>query len=252
VRRDRARRSVKVYDVRSVTSDLRRWPSVRRIFPAVSDSRRDPRALLGTGREGVRTVIRRLATAAAVAVTMVVAVACSSSNKKTTDTPSPTTSGTSVATSQSTTATPTVSSSDAATIEAANRQAVEAAWKRFWQINTQLMRIPAPQLAARIGEVAIGATRTQMLRAVKGFRATHQAQYGYVINRPYWKASVDGKTRAVIYDCMDQSHFGSLYTTTGVKHTVGVAHDNTRAVLVEGTDGIWRVQEIVYLLDQKC
>ncbi len=252
MRRNRARRSVEVCDASSVTSHLPRWPSVRRIFRAVSDWRQDPRVLMGTGREGVRTVIRRLATAAVAGVTMMVAVACSSSNKKTTDTLSPTSSGTSVATSQSTTPTPTVSSSDAATIEAANRQAVVAAWKKFWQINTQLMRIPAPQLATRIGEVAIGATRAQMLRAVKGFRATHQAQYGYVINHPYWKASVGGKTSALIYDCMDQSHFGSLYTTTGVKHTVGVAHDNTRGVLVEGTDGIWRVQEIVYLLDQKC
>jgi hypothetical protein len=141
---------------------------------------------------------------------------------------------------------------DPAATEVANRQAVEAAWRRFWQVDTQLMKIPAAELPARIGEVAIGATRAQMLRAVKGFRATHQAQYGHVINHPYWKASVGDKPNAVIYDCMDQSHFGSLYTTTGVKHTVGVAHDNARGALVKGADGVWRVRDIEYLLDQKC
>jgi hypothetical protein len=82
------------------------------------------------------------------------------------------------------------------------------------------------------------------------FSATHLTGYGYVVNHPY-VTTLRTADSAVVKDCMDESHYGSM-TTSGVKKTVGVSRDNTTAALVKGPDGIWRVKNIVYLLDVKC
>jgi hypothetical protein len=129
---------------------------------------------------------------------------------------------------------------------------VQVAWSRFWQVNTKLMTLPAAKLQQTVASVAVDPARKQMLATVTTYKSTHLTQYGYVINHPYWQRRIAGKSTAVMGDCLDGSHFGTRYTTTGQKHTVGPPRDNTRASFVKGRDGVWRVQSIVYLLDVKC
>jgi hypothetical protein len=114
------------------------------------------------------------------------------------------------------------------------------------------MTIPAAMLQATVAQVAVDPIRKEMISTVSLFKSTNQTQYGYVVNHPYWQQSVSGKTMAVMGDCLDGSHFGSMYVTTGKKHTVGAARSNTKTAFVKGPDGVWRVQTIAYLLDVKC
>ena len=101
-----------------------------------------------------------------------------------------------------------------------------------------------------IASVAVDPTLGQMRTERGVFSANHMTGYGYVVNHLY-VTTLTTANAAVVKDCMDQSHYGSM-TTSGLKKTVGVARDNTTAALVKGTDGIWRVKNIVFLLDVKC
>ena len=83
------------------------------------------------------------------------------------------------------------------------------------------------------------------------FRSLKQSQYGFVTTRPYWTQPINGKNRAVMGDCMDSSHFGTV-SASGKKLTVGTPRDNTRTTFVRDAAGVWRVQLIQYLLDVKC
>jgi hypothetical protein len=130
------------------------------------------------------------------------------------------------------------------------RLAIQQAWTKFWSVNTRLHAIPPRNIESAIKSVAVDPILGQMRTELSLFASTHITNYGYVVNHPY-ETTLNDAYSAVVKDCMDQSHFGSM-TTTGVKKTIGVARDNTTAALVKGADGVWRVKNIVYLLDVKC
>ena len=130
------------------------------------------------------------------------------------------------------------------------RLAVQQAWTKFWSVNTRLHAIPPNDIESAIKSVAVDPTLGEMRTELSLFASTHLTNYGYVVNHPY-ETALNNASSAVVKDCMDQSHFGSM-TTMGVKKTVGVARDNTTAAFVKGADGVWRVKNIVYLLDVKC
>lgn len=195
--------------------------------------------------------VRRLAAVLA-AVAAALIVACSSSKPKSagvTDSSTPVVSSVPTSSPPSLTSAP---STDPAATETADRLAVETAWTKFWNVKTRLMATPTSRLAGAVASVAVDPTRKQMLAAVTIYRSKKLTQYGFVINHPYWQKPIAGKRAAVMGDCLDGSHFGTKSTITGQKRTVGPARDNTKASFVRGSDGVWRVQSIVYLLDVKC
>jgi hypothetical protein len=159
-------------------------------------------------------------------------------------------------TASSSSASPPSSSSPAATDpairEAADRRAVETAWTNFWQDYAKLTKLPSADLVATVERVAVDPIRKEMIAGAKVARSAHRTDYGYVVNHPYWQQRINGATKAVLGDCQDQSHYGSMSTTTGQKLTVGVAHDNMRGSLVKDSDGVWRVETIVFLRGTKC
>ena len=111
---------------------------------------------------------------------------------------------------------------------------------------------PSAEWPAAVAAVAVDPTRQQVLDEAKTFAASGMGFYGQVVNHPYWNSPIDGKDLAVMGDCMDTSHYGTLVVKTGVKRTVGRAKDNTRATFVKGDDGTWRVQKIEFLVDTPC
>lgn len=115
-----------------------------------------------------------------------------------------------------------------------------------------MLSTPAAQWPAAVAAVAVDPTRAQMLDEAALFAKSGLRFYGQVANHPYWQTPIGGRNVAVMGDCRDSSHYGTLYVKSGNKRTVGVAHDNTRVTLVRGSDGVWRVQKIEYLLDVKC
>jgi hypothetical protein len=130
---------------------------------------------------------------------------------------------------------------------------VEAAWARYWSVYIAFeSKYPESRWSSVISAIAVDPVRAQILKAARADRIIGVVGYGYVVPHPYWQVSINGKPTAVMGDCMDQSHAGSMFAKTGQKRTVGVEHDNTRATLVRGVDGRWRVKQIEYLLDVKC
>ena len=137
--------------------------------------------------------------------------------------------------------------------ETADRHAVEAAWSHYWSVYEIFdSKYPQSRWDSVIAAIAVDPIRTQILKAARADRIIGVVGYGHVVPHPYWPVSIGGNATATMGDCMDQSHYGSMFARTRQKRTVGVAHDNTRATLVRASNGIWRVKQIEYLLDQKC
>ncbi len=196
--------------------------------------------------------LRMLAPLLALLLTSVAATGCSSSSGKSApqtlpaSTASPTVSGTS---------SPPISSSlatDLTAQETQDRAAVEAAWSKFWSVYTTLHTIPPAQLDAAVASVSVDPTSKGMLAEYATSLTQKLTDYGYVVTHPYWQQSINGSSTAVMGDCQDQSNFGSVSTVSNDKRTVGVAHDNIKATLEKGADGIWRVELIEYLTGVPC
>jgi hypothetical protein len=149
---------------------------------------------------------------------------------------------------------PQATASSSADRENADRAAVEAAWVDFWDvyIGVEAQKYPREQWPTLVGAVAVDPTYSQVLTEGARFQAAGISAYGSVVSHPYWTQPIGGKPAARMWDCMDQSRYGSMSVKTGRKRSVGVARDKTRATLVRGADGRWRVKLIEYFVSQKC
>lgn len=211
------------------------------------------------GRTALRRSVRGVITgASALAAVLALATACTSRQAAAPNTSSPPGPTTTTAASSTPLASPSTSVSSApssgalTTTEAAARSAVEASWARFWALSGRLASASRSSVGAEIAAVAVEPTKSQMMTQFNLFQSLKQGQYGYVVNHPYWTQSIGGKSTAVMGDCVDGSHSGTLSLVTGKKLTVGPARDNARATFVQDASGTWRVRLVEYLLDQKC
>ena len=75
----------------------------------------------------------------------------------------------------------------AAEREADDRQAVERAWARYWQVHQGLLDMPAADRAAAVEAVAVDPTRQEVLDEAATFEKGGLAFYGQVVNHPYWQ-----------------------------------------------------------------
>jgi hypothetical protein len=141
---------------------------------------------------------------------------------------------------------------DPAAQEAADRAAIEAQWVKFWQVYTDSVRTPIEQRSSALDTVSVDPIRTRLLEAAKRFDDEGLDYWGSVITHPYWVEPVNGQQFAVMRDCQDQSHYGSLVVQTGAIRSVGVENNSLQAGFVLGPDGIWRVQTLNHLGDVPC
>ena len=177
--------------------------------------------------------LRGILTAVLLALALV-ASACTS-NSATRPQTSSTASGSSGPTSQSSpVAHSSVAPTDPAVREVSDRQAVESAWVGFWRVYAGLFRIPKGLESQTVAAVAVDPVRKQMLAEIDVFNSTHRTLYGDVATHPYWTKPISGRPTATMGDCMDQSRFGSMSTTTHEKLTVGTAR-TTPARPLSGT-----------------
>ncbi|WP_188943318.1 hypothetical protein [Nakamurella endophytica] len=115
-----------------------------------------------------------------------------------------------------------------------------------------LARTPVADRVAAVDAVAVDPARASMLSDAKRFDAQGVRTYGTLGHRISWPRAVNGGASAVISDCQDRSHSGSLDVATGNKLTVGVARDHYQGRMVKGRDGVWRVEQVYYLKDEPC
>jgi len=128
--------------------------------------------------------------------------------------------------------------------EAADRAAVEAAYRRFWQVSRTFdRRYPMRRWREVLGAVAADPELSLVLANAERQRRDGIVLYGQVVPRPAVQP-VRGADRATVTDCGDASHAGQADARTGQRKTVGVARNPVVAVLLRGRDGVWRVSTV--------
>jgi hypothetical protein len=128
--------------------------------------------------------------------------------------------------------------------ETADRAAVEAAYRRFWQLSRTFdQRYPPRRWRQVLAAVAVDPELGLILANAELQRRNGILLYGQVIPRPA-VAPVHGGDRATVLDCEDASHAGQADARTGQRKTVGVARNPVVAVLLRGRDGAWRVSSV--------
>lgn len=147
---------------------------------------------------------------------------------------------------------PSSSTLDPEAQEIADRAAVEAQWAKYWDTYINLVRTSPAERVSLANEVAVDPAASNLLRSAEYFESLGRDNYGSVTHRNSWMQPINGSTSTVLSDCQDQSQFGSLDSATGKKLTVGVERDNISVKFIKGVDGIWRVEEIFYLVDTPC
>jgi hypothetical protein len=202
---------------------------------------------------GVRFLNRRVATALGLVGALLTLIGCTSSGGHPAETSDAQSSNSTSASPTTSSPAPTTSSMDPAAREAADRRAVETAWAHYWSVYLAFdSKYPESRWNSIIAAIAVDPIRAQILKAARADRIIGVVGYGYVVPHPYWRVPIGGKATAIMGDCQDASHAGSMVAKTRQKRSVGVAHSNIRATLVRGPDGRWRVQQIEYLVDVKC
>jgi predicted secreted protein len=155
------------------------------------------------------------------------------------------------------TATPTSTAPTAAPAHAADdkpshrpgRLAVDAAYRRFWDVAQTLDQHPEGQWRTRLSQVAAEPALTSILDGLHSRTQAGYRQYGAVTPRP---TILDlGPDRASILDCQDASRTGEIDTTTGLATNPGHARTPVTASLTRDADGRWHVADARYL-DGDC
>ena len=136
--------------------------------------------------------------------------------------------------------------------ESADRAAVESQWVKSWDVYLEIARTPAADREALAAAVAVDPTKANMLSDAAKFDTQGLETYGSLGHRISWPQPINGGTTALIDDCQDRSQSGAIKTATGDKVTVGVARDHYQGSLVKGDDGVWRVEQVYYLIDEPC
>jgi hypothetical protein len=131
----------------------------------------------------------------------------------------------------------------------AARPAVDAAYRRFWDIAQTLDQHPEDQWRALLSQVAAEPVLTRILDGLQSRTRAGYRQFGVVVPRAV-VVDLSGD-RASVLDCQDASRSGEIDTATGLVATVGRPRTPVSASLVRGGDGRWRVSEARYL-DGDC
>lgn len=143
-------------------------------------------------------------------------------------------------------------SSEISPQEAADRAAIEAQWVKFWDVYQGIVRASPDQRRDLAGSVAVPALADKLVSAAEKAQNAHKDNYGAVVHHIFWQFEVDGKSTAVIADCLDQGNAGTIDTSTGDILTTGPQQANMRGELSRGEDNVWRVVSVTSLNSTAC
>jgi hypothetical protein len=146
---------------------------------------------------------------------------------------------------------------DNSTVDALNQQekddraAIEAAWRKVWDLYAGIDEIPAADRPAKVNALMLDPLSSQLINGAAADDAAGVISYGSITLHPYWYRAVDGTPYAVIGDCADFSQFGNADRATGEKKTVGIKNRNTVGYFIHADDG-WKLWNVTYVTDLAC
>lgn len=133
--------------------------------------------------------------------------------------------------------------------EIAGRQAVEAAWTRFWDYYPTFEELSPAERQEIADAIAVDPLKSQILQGAANADAGGRTGYGTVTHRISWFQSLNSQSNIVIADCMDQSQMGSMNKASGKKLTHGFPREDLKGQLAFDPDRGWRVQNLFYVQD---
>lgn len=122
-------------------------------------------------------------------------------------------------------------------------RAVAAAYMEFVAMLDRADSLPSESRKHDLATVMVDPQLSRVLRRVEEMKRQHIATYGQVAVRI--KSVQLTSSGATVFDCQDSSGAGILHSITGKKINRGVREGNTKALLVKGADGRWRVRKSI-------
>ena len=123
--------------------------------------------------------------------------------------------------------------------------AVVDAYRRFWEIATDVGNHPVKEWRPRLQLVATDPFLSELLDGLSEQRQRGVVDFGTVDLRPTVATFLP--TRASIIDCQDASRSGEADRFTGEVKTVGSSHTAFTATLTRSSSGRWQVTQARYL-----
>jgi hypothetical protein len=124
-------------------------------------------------------------------------------------------------------------------------EAVEVAYRRYWQVSRDLdQRYPRRAWRRVLAQVAADPALSLVLARTAAQTRNRTTLYGAVVPHP--TVALHGPAAAGVRDCQDASRAGQADAVTGARRTVGVARNLVTAQLIRGGDGRWRVSSVSF------
>ncbi|MWA02758.1 hypothetical protein F8568_020740 [Actinomadura sp. LD22] len=128
---------------------------------------------------------------------------------------------------------------------AADAKAAELAYRNFVAMLDRADSLPAESRRQQLATLMAEPQLSRVLKRIAVMKKQHLTTYGNVIVHV---TSVQLTTNgATVLDCQDTRNAGLINSVTQKKVNRGVKEDSTKALLIKGRDGKWRVSKSITL-----
>ncbi|MFA1549913.1 hypothetical protein [Actinomadura chokoriensis] len=103
--------------------------------------------------------------------------------------------------------------------------------------------LPAESRKRDLATIMVDPQLSRVLRRIDVMKRQHITTYGHVV--VHIKSVQLTSTGATVFDCQNSSGAGIRNSITGKKIKRGVGEGDTKALLVKGPDGKWRVRKSI-------
>ncbi|TDC69850.1 hypothetical protein E1200_07105 [Actinomadura sp. GC306] len=128
-------------------------------------------------------------------------------------------------------------------LSAVEEDAVASAYTKFVAMLDRADSLPAESRKAQLATVMVDPQLSRVLRRIDEMKRQNIATYGHVI--VHVKSVQLTESGATVIDCQDSRGAGTMNSVTGKKINRGVQQGSTKALLVKGSDGQWRVSKSI-------
>ncbi|TMR04366.1 hypothetical protein ETD83_08380 [Actinomadura soli] len=128
---------------------------------------------------------------------------------------------------------------------ATEKDVVASAYTKFVAMLERADSLPARSRERELATVMADPQLSRVLQRIDEMKRQHIATYGHII--VHVKSVQLTASGATVYDCQDSRGSGLLNSITRKKINRGVQQGNTKALLVKGSDGRWRVSKSITL-----
>ncbi|TMQ92737.1 hypothetical protein ETD83_26720 [Actinomadura soli] len=140
---------------------------------------------------------------------------------------------------------PTSSDSAAPTYPVSEDATVKRAYTAFVAMLDHADTLPLHSREQQLSALMVDPQLSRVLKRADELRSKNLTSYGQVI--VHITSVIINGHEATLHDCQDSSNAGIMSRTTHKKINRGVKKGNTRAYMIKGTAGQWRVSKYVVL-----